>query len=187
MPITTNVPLPNQSLATSQPLIQGNFVTIEAAFIQDHVDYGITGQGKHNQVTFPVQASAPSYLNGEVGLFNLLNSNTSADELYVAKGTNPGIAFTASLQNTNGWSYLPSGILLKWGTAGVSGSGNTTITFPTGATYPAFNSIYSVQISPVSTTSNQIGPKINMYGTTTITVYNPGSNAINVTYFAIGS
>lgn len=146
MPITTNVPLPAQSLATSQPLIQGNFVTIQNAFVQDHVDYNTTGQGKHNQVTFPNFTGSIAFLAGEIGLFNQTASPTGVPDIWLQRGTGTPYPMTGkSATNSPGWSYLPSGILIQWGVSTVNTNSTVSISFP--ITYSNGAAPFSVQIT----------------------------------------
>src|ERR1700679_1659240 len=114
MQYLNNVPQASQSLGQTQVPIQANFTTIDAAFQQDHVPYTLSGQGKHNQVTFPVQSPAPSFLSGEVGLYNLLG--ITQNELWINKNNQSGVVnfpmTQSSLSNTTptagqgGWTYL---------------------------------------------------------------------------------
>jgi len=67
----------------------------------------------------------------------------------VAAGTD--VPFTASWlsnhtasSNQSGWTYLPSGILIKW--EGVSGTGLVTKTLD--ITFPAFSYIFAAFVSP---------------------------------------
>lgn len=185
--LLNDVPQANQTLGTTQPLIRTNFSNIDAAFQVDHIGYTLPGQGKHAKVTFPVQGSAPVITIPDVALVSLLNAYTTHNELNFINDAGGIVAFTASDKNINGWTYLPSGILLKWGLADAPANGTFPVTFPVGGTIPPFAAIYSLQISPSNTAVAQIGPKIVTFGTLNFQVFNPGSNGINVTYFAIGS
>jgi len=149
-----NVPVPGQSLGASRNLINANFATTDTAFSVDHVPYNDSsgGQGKHNRVSFPSQGSAPSFSSAEMGLFNIVNSTTTKNELYVHKITGAGttnIPFTASTLSGNSapasgasfWTYLPSGFIMIKGSS--SGSGLVTINFASiGA--PTLNQILGV-------------------------------------------
>ena len=75
------------------------------------------------------------------------NADTSQPELYINKNASQ-TPFTASLKSANGWTYLPSGILMQWGYQTVSTSGNT-ITF----VKPFTTSCFSVQLT-VNTSSS---------------------------------
>jgi hypothetical protein len=171
MPLN-DVPLSGQTLGATQNPIRQNFLTIEDSFIVDHVDYGASGEGKHNKVTFPVQASAPSFLSGEEGLYNLLNATTDVNELYIHKQTSAGTAeipFTASILSESaptslmpGWTYLPSGILVRWDLIiGNAGMNTTTLG---GAGFPVFNTLYTVFLTPYSATAGDVNFAVRLVG-----------------------
>lgn len=192
MPLAS-VPQAGQYLGQTQPDILNNFNIIESGWIVDHVDWGITGAGWHNKVTFPVQTSAPTFATGQIGLYNLANTLTGANELNIQKGTAAAIPMTAALANQNGWSYLPSGILLVWGTSSALGNTTTTITFPAGANIPAFNNIFSMQITTNNGSNSVPNQLVSLgnYTTTNFVVYNRqlvgSSSTVNFTYLAIGN
>lgn len=136
MAYNSAIPTANQRLKDSQPLILANFQAL-ASF----------GNG---YVTFINQVSAPAVSGTDLVMYNKTSSLTSQSELFFNRNGGTAYEFTAALQDANGWTRLPSGILLKWGTQGFSSAviGTTqTITFPTGATIPAFTSIYQSNIS----------------------------------------
>lgn len=167
MPYDSNVPLAPQKLSASQPIMLGNFGAIQTVIQVDHVDFNTSDQGKHERVSLPVQSPAPTFAAGEVGLYSFLNTRTAKNELYVNKlnqVTTTQIPATASIlsvtsaptPNSTGWTYLPSGILMKWGSATVtstSGFPVQVVTFPASANIPVFSSIFSMQIT-VSTSGS---------------------------------
>lgn len=187
MPTFLNdVPQATQTLGVTQPLIRSNFSTIDVAFQQDHVAYTLTGQqGKHNQVTMPVQAGAPTFLGGEIGLFNLNYSVSTLNELFVTNAAGLKIPMTAATKATDGWTFLASGILLKWGLAGVSAASTTVVTYPSGATFPPFANVFVTLITPV-TAATQNAPSLTIQSNSSFSVKNSGSNGINVNYLSIG-
>lgn len=141
-----NVPLTGQTLGVTRVPINQNFSVIDAAFLVDHAPYNITGQGKHNKVTMPVQSAAPVTVGGEVALYSRTSSLTNVPEMaWIRQSSGAIVEFTSGLLASSGWTYLPSGVLLKWGHT--SATGLTTISFPTGANIPAFTNIFSMQVT----------------------------------------
>lgn len=136
-----NVPLAGQSLGDTRVPINQNFATIGVAFIQDHVDYNAAGQGKHNQVTFPLQAADPVITGTDFAIYSK-NNALNVPQLYINYGGVGPYAWTDSLTNTNGWTRLPSGIVLKWG-QGIA-NGLTNWVFPVGANVPVFTTIFQI-------------------------------------------
>lgn len=149
MPLN-DVPLSTQTLAVTQPLIRGNFQTINTAFDVNHVDFSLADAGKHKFVTFPLQGSLPSFSAGEYGLYNLASS--TGNNLHAHITTNAGtkeVPFTqSSLQlatpgaGASGWTQLPSGMI--WITGSQNGSGYTVITL----TNPVITQILMVTLTP---------------------------------------
>lgn len=188
-----NVPNSGQTLSDSRVPINANFATIGAAFVIDHVDYNVAGQGKHNKVTFPVQAVAPVFAAGEVGLYNLLYAVSGVDELFVKNQAGQATPMTAVSKTTPGWAWLPCGLLVKWG-VGVA-NGFTTITLPVGVNIPAFTQILTMQVCTAYANAadgdgfvrlnNFVAPwtQFTVYGSARTTVTN---KAVAFNYLAIG-
>lgn len=155
------VPQSGQTLAQTLLPIQQNFNTINLDFAVDHVGYGASAdEGKHNQVTFPIHLGSIAPLTTEIVLFNQNNSLTGISDIWMQRGTPPAsgsnpIPITGSLQNpslTNGWSYLPSGILIKWGR--INGTFPNGVwqqfLYPVAANIPLFNNVFNVSIQAIS-------------------------------------
>jgi hypothetical protein len=124
----TVVPVPGQSLNSSRDLISGNFATIDTDFTVDHVSYRIPNEGKHKQTTYAQQtytlpALGPSTVGltdqiifardsiavpGTPGLF-IRKANTGPNDLPAE--------FTYANTAVPGYTILPSGIWLAWGSA----------------------------------------------------------------------
>jgi len=162
MAYNANIPQPSNQLSQSQADILANFQEIKTLIDVNHEDFASADQGKHKWVTLTQQGAIPpagsAFGATELGLYNAVNSVTTKNELYVKKVnqvTTVQIPATASILSTssspiafsNGWSYLPSGILLKWGvfTTGVAGFQN--FNFPVSATIPVFTGVISAQLS----------------------------------------
>jgi len=203
IPNATDIP------SQSQTAIQNNFSAIQGLVDVNHVDFSDgVNYGKHNLVEFPVQSVAPTFLSGEVGLYNLLPISpyplTGVNELFVHKQNSASaveIPMTASILSTNsspgvssGWTYLPSGILLKWGTtSGIAVNTYSTITYPVASNMPVFKGVFNVMAiqyftgSPTSSFGNTIAT--GNYTTTTFQIYAKSvssSGTISIALLAIG-
>jgi hypothetical protein len=105
-----NIPQPSDTLAQSQADILGNFQALDALF-----DDGI-----QNVVLLPVQAVNPTTTGTQIALYSKVGISTN-QELFMRRTTNGAVIdMTGSLQSASGWSRLPSGILIKWGSATVA-------------------------------------------------------------------
>jgi hypothetical protein len=97
--------------------------------------------------------------------------------------SNSDIDFRLS-PNTNGYTYLPNGIILQWGVAvNVGGSSTQGVTLP--ITYP--NAIWMTQTT--AGTTADINEPVYSYSQTTsyINVFNSSSTTVNIYWFTIGN
>jgi hypothetical protein len=199
-----NIPQAGQSLGSTRDLISQNFSVIDTAFSINHVPYNDPSglQGKHPLVQFPVQTTIPATITtGDISLYNKLPAapfpTTGTNELFLVKanGTTT-IPITASHQATTGWTYLPSGILMKWGvTTTISGGSPFAYLYPTGASIPAFSNVFTVMLTPIDSTSggapitDQVSVETGTIATTGFSVVYQGTaySTTVVQYFAIGN
>lgn len=134
-----NIPQATDRLKDSQGSLLSNFQSIANVINLNHVAFNASGEGKHKFVEMPVQSPVPTTVAGEVGLYCQTSALTGVPALVFApQSAGTPVEFTSSLQATNGWARLPSGILLKWGQAIVN-PGDDIVTFPVAANIPAFS------------------------------------------------
>lgn len=163
------IPAASDAIATSQADIQNNFGAINSLVQVNHVGFNTADAGKHSQITFPVGplVGQPfTYAANEIGLQSINNVLTGVPDIWMSRGVTA--AFPITGKNgiaSDGWSYLPSGLLIKWGTRTAVAAGNTTVTFPVAATNPLFASVYITLLTP----------------TTNITAYASANTIIDVT------
>lgn len=164
MAYQANIPLSSDKFKDSQSDINGNFQAIKTLIDVNHETFGASGEGKHKWVALPVQGSAPTTAAGEVAIYSTTSSLTGVPELSIrAESAGTAFEFTSKTEGTNGWTRLPSGILLKWGTTSTLTAGDNTITLPTGASIQAFATIYNIQISAQSDSGTPADPNSAMY------------------------
>jgi hypothetical protein len=191
MPMTLNdVPTASQTLAETQPLIRGNFNTIDTAFKIDHIEYNLSNtgdQGKHNQVTFPLHVGAISFAVNEIGLFNQNAAPTSIPDIWLKRGAAAAYPMTGRLSANDGWSFWPSGIFVQWGQSSCTTSGTTTF-FPTSFAAAPYSVIISQRYgSAGDNTSHQVVIS-DTPTATTATGFSAKSTGANASFywFAIG-
>jgi hypothetical protein len=171
MAYNNSIPQPGDDPSQSQSLLLQNFQEIKINNDVNHTEIGQANQGKHKFLQMPAQGSSPSTASNEAALFTKQSTFTSTPELvYRRENNGTEIEFTSSGSSTNGWARLPSGILLKWGTATAAGSQSTN--FPVSANIPVFTSVFSAQVttsdsSPVPNTFATLA----QISTTAITVF----------------
>lgn len=197
MAYSNAIPQPTDRLKDSQQDILDNFAALKTLIDVNHGTFGAADEGKHKFVTMPEQGSAPTTAVNEMALYTQLSSLSGNSELVIRNENNgASVEFTSSVKATNGWSRLPSGVLIKWGTASANRNTLSTITFPTGGTIPAFTAIYSVTGNQTfaagpSTGDLNTAACIGNFTTTNFQVYAranglPNSGAISIAYVAIG-
>lgn len=191
-----NVPLSGQTLAQTRDPIRTNFSTIDTAFSVDHVTYSDPNQGQHNKVTFNPQSSAPSFPVGDNGLYSKTPAApfplTGVNELFVVKNNGTAVPMTASLQSTDGYSYLASGIIIKWGRVNIPTSNtNFTRTFPVAPNIPVFNNCFVVVVTPLTGSGGSAAPQVSNINNVGFDLYSReigafGTATGDFSYIAIG-
>jgi len=141
MAYDNNIPQPGDIISTSQAQILANFSTLDTSFAINHIAFSeSTNAGKHKFCTLIDQTAAPTTAANEIALYSkavsgvstLYFSPESAGTEIIMSGTPPTVAASGS-------TFLPGGVILKWGT----GTAGTAVTF--GTAFP--NNCYSVVVT----------------------------------------
>ena len=179
--------------------IRGNFEALDTAWNVNHVGIGLTNQGKHNAVHYR-EVTLPATTTQEIAMFASDPAFTAdGAELYVRRESNGSYwPITAARRvagtsgSDDGWSYLASGLLIKWGTISTAG-GDKSYTFQTGASYPAFTAAYRAFLQPRDSTTGDtdVYVRLKNFTTTTLTYYGSprtttGAKAMVFDWLAIG-
>jgi len=184
MAYTQNTPLATQKINSSQPIILENFTLLNPA-----------GNG---YMEFLLKGTAPTFGASSNGMYTFLNTDTTKDELYVKKHSNDApttIPFTASkmsnstmANSVNGWCYLPSGLLMKWGSKAVTTTSFDDVDFQTLSGGPPYTTVFQALV-----TAGNSGPYLasaagrSTLTTTVVKVYLTAANAsTSVSYLIIG-
>jgi hypothetical protein len=141
----TLTPLASDSISSTQPKINQNFIGTNAWTAVDHEEFASPNAGFHKQVRLISQGGAPSFNNAtDLGMWNSVGSVSGKQEIYLAKTTNNSrinVAITESSLSTgalpnqaSGYTMLPSGMIMRFDTAtitlpGVGSLGEKTISF----------------------------------------------------------
>lgn len=192
MAYKNTIPKPTDKLRDSQNDILNNFASIKAAFDINHVTFDLADQGKHNYISMPEQAVAPATAAAEGAIYSKQSTLSTVTELFFRReSSGDEIEFTSSLQAANGWTRLPSGILIKWGSD--NATGNATITFPVAATIPVFTSTYAVFLTVVDAAATDTDKAVRLISSAAATfdVYcsarsTVADKAVSFQYLAIG-
>lgn len=145
MPYTYNIPQATDQLSVSQGQILANFTSLGAIAGNANVASStLNNLAGFNFVSLANQVALDPTLDAtHMAIYAKNSANTGQEEMWIARqtgatGISP-IEFTSCLRNSNGWTYLPSGIILQWGrSVDQGGAGypksltqNFAITFPT--------------------------------------------------------
>lgn len=130
-----NIPTGGDLPSISQSDIQGNFQALFPMF-----------QGVNNFLYLPVQGSGPTTGASQVALYAKTGIEGTPQLFFRNASSGTEVEATGHLSASNGWSLLPSGILIKWGTATVTRNSLNTVTFPVAGTIPAFQNLWNVQV-----------------------------------------
>lgn len=193
------VPNSGQSLDETRDDIKNNFIYINTGFAVDHVELNSgANSGKHKAVTMvnqTVAPAAPVTLAGESAIYaapSLVAPNASA--IFIKHGASSaavdGIEITYALQAASGWTQLPSGIIMQWGTTNVT-NGATARPFPRAFPTACLN-IQVTELIPTvgSIVHNWVSVVTGSLTTTTFTPQARDGNGslatANIWFFAIG-
>ena len=164
------IPQPTDRISVSQGNILNNFTILGSiAGNTNPSSSSLNTTAGFNWVYLPPNGAIPpsmaSFPSGNIGLYSAANSVTGQNELYINKtnqATVVQVAATASslsvtsapANGSSGWSYLPSGVLMKWGqTTAINASDPFPFLYPTGANIPAFNAVFTVLITDIDANS----------------------------------
>lgn len=159
MPYNQNIPQATDQISDSQNDLLNNFQSIKTLIDVNHVTFDDPNEGKHAFVEMPQQVAAPATALGEVGLYCLASAYGANAPTLVYRKENSGTAVeiaSANLANP-GWTFLPSGLLLKWGAANaVAANGAGVVVYPAGAGIPAFGTVYATYLMATGGNNNSI-------------------------------
>lgn len=136
MSYNLTVPRASDPINTTYSPIATNFSILNTTFNTDHVppsDATSANWGKHKQVTLQVSASAPSVSGTDSSFYSktVTNYASGAKEQLFYRNSEDGeeqITYPRSLASA-GWTVLPGGLLMQWGTATPSSTGPNSVSF----------------------------------------------------------
>lgn len=191
MAFNQDIPQASDDPSQSQSQFLANFQALSTYLNVNHVELNDGDEGKHTFVQMPEQSSGPSTAANEGAIYTKESSLTSATELFFRRESNGSeLPISAYLGSSNGWAYLPSGLLLKWGTG--NGTGSFSKSYPTSAAIPVFTAVYFAQVNIVDSSSTpDTFVTLKSYNTTAISVFGSKrtgttAGAINFNYMVIG-
>ena len=150
--------------------IQGNFSVLDTSYGINHFAFSNTSsrKGKHKFVDMPFLNTSPSdttpptsLIPGDGGLYvaipiskaELFYSNDASGRAFQMTNTNAaGASGFATFAENPGWTFLPGGLIMQWGSVASTTTGSFTdqifpIPFP-GGCYNVFTQVYGNSSAP---------------------------------------
>ena len=157
-PINIQIPAAGHNPSIDQQPMQTNFANISGFLSVDHSAPGTTNTaGKHNQVRFALNQTAPALDTAVAELY----ANNS--QIYFNNGTvnTPLTANIVPSAAASGQTFLPGGLILKWGNYPSAGDG-TLIPFTPNFPTAAFSVVITINsgtpaLNPIWVRENSLG------------------------------
>ena len=133
MPYNANIPLSTDKLSASQVDLNNNFQAINTWVGIDHVPFANTvQQGEHNRVFFVQQAAdIATAAATDAVLYTKAGTGGATNLFYRGPSNVDPIELTYANTSDNGYTMLPSGIMIQWGIKTIKdGALETTFTYP---------------------------------------------------------
>jgi len=194
MTYNPNIPQPGDFLSDSQSQILNNFSSANASFGINHVNFATaTNNGKHKFCELLNQAAVPTPVSNQGVVYTKKDASNRSQLFYSPDSTGDEYQITrvigasiATFSTNPGWTFLPGGMLMQWGTASSIAGGTATVVFPVAFTATP----YSIQATVFQNTANRHSVYIKTMTNTGFVSTNldgGGSGEINTfTWVAIG-
>lgn len=196
MSYNAGIPISGQTLGSSRPQVQGNFQVLFDTIAKNHVAMNATNAGKHTFVEMVAQLGddTTQIQTGIVTHYSKLVGGLT-EWFFQREGTGavagPSIQMSKGLPSAtaNGSTFLPGGLILKWGTF-VATTVGTVVQFKDNVTLAPFpNAVFSVTLTSIFNSSTQ-ATDIHLASTPTVNGFNGQSlvgGGITSYYMAIGN
>lgn len=175
-PYNQNIPQPGDIPAQSQALILQNF-----QYLNNLVE------GVNNAILFEQVGVAPTVINTQVGMYNVLTGGNNT--LIVKNGIGTAVDILTCGKNVNGWCFLPCGIIMAWGNflVGATSTQANALTSATIPTFPGFTNVYNAQVTIGHAAGLTSALSVTNLAAATMSVYNPNAVQVTAYFFVIGS
>lgn len=193
------------TLANTRDPIRTNFTVLQDRFNENHVLLdGGSGGGKHKFLQMPEQSTSPSTAVNEGALFTDVGTSPAETNLFFrAEDSGGGGGFeyqmtkvnnsqTARFANTSfasgnttgsGWTFLPGGLILFYGTTIDVAQGDQAVVFPFSFPTAAF----VVTATLRRTTGGEIAVAVNSLTTSGFNMRHNSSGSHSCYWMAIGN
>lgn len=192
MVYNSNIPQAGDRPSSSQSQLLGNFQDLKTYLDRNHVAISDPGsnvdEGKHNFLQMPEQATAPSTLANEGGVYTK-EVSTATQLFFREESDGTERQLTGQFWSQVGGDYgmiTPWGLTANWGV--VTTTGNTPVTVTFRQAYPSSGAVHSIQVTPISDTGANRTSVVST-GSVTATTFQirSSNNGMQAYYWAIGS
>lgn len=152
MPYQTTKPAPNDYLSQSVNDIQGNFAQANTTMNIDHYPFNdlTANNGFHKQVRMPELAVKPVVAANQGALYTKEAQTITNLFWEQENGTEVQMTNIAPVNSASGYTFLPGGMLMQWGTQGASSASSVAVTFPVEFKLAGVANVpYSIQVIPI--------------------------------------
>lgn len=152
MAYNQNIPLSTDKLSSSQVDLYNNFQAINAWVSVDHVPFSNTAQqGEHNRVFFVKQAAdVATPTTTDSVLYTKTGTGGTTNLFFRGPSNATPLEISYALKAASGYTTLPSGIIIQWGTGTLPNSGSTKASINVSLAQAFPNSVLSVQVTPTT-------------------------------------
>lgn len=192
MTFQANIPLATDLISISQSDIKNNFTSLSTSWNVNHVDFNASGAGKHKFVSLPNQLVDPATAVSEVALY--AKAVAAIPTLFLRKESNGSIIQMSGqdpIALTNGTTFLPGGIIIKWGQFSTNAGGTATPTFASAFPTNCFVVVTSVIDNGAPTIADSAVYAYNYsnggFSATGTKRTTKAALALNASYIAIGN
>jgi hypothetical protein len=177
------IPATNNNPSTDQPGMLTNAISIDSILAIDHVGFNATNGGTHNQSTYNNLIAKPAILATQGAVYTKSVGGTS--QLFFENSAAVETQLTGGPQSlaATGYTTLPGGIKIKWGSVSVTANSTATLTY--NATDP-FTTVYSVTIGALNVNVLNDQPYIKSQTVANCVITNPSGQTWQVFITAIG-
>ena len=153
--------------------VQGNFQQLDTSFGDDHFAFSdqTSNNGYHKTIhmvnnsdvvsnppnNYPPTAVATVANSGELFVTESNDGFNTDSTLWWQTENGRLVQMTSNLtpsKASNGYTFLPGGLIMQWGTNPAIADSNGTINYPIAFANNVFNVTFALQVSAGSTTSN---------------------------------
>jgi len=188
MTYNPNIPNASDILSVSQGQLKTNFQQVNTIFSKNHVTFNnatTADRGKHTSVQFQRRSSAPS-LDANDGAFYTKNSSGTNVFWKRQGGSEVKITNVDPSIGANGYTFLPGGLLIQWGSLNVPSGESGSISFPIAFTVAPYSINVTAQRSATANATPMFVSSTNPPTASNFRIVNTSSNSHTGYWMAIG-